>query len=144
MKIWGDREFQTRRDFVRWNGSDTGFTNQKRKILPRDNEEESWAPSPEASRRHVPSAGSVPSLWQLLIGRASEWVNEQMNEWVNEWMNEWVNEWTHEQTGEWVRQMSHWFRETDQSLGRGVRGCRTWEHLSISGNHQQSASQSTV
>lgn len=68
------------RDFVRRNDSNMGLTHQKRKILPRDGEEESWAPCLEASRRHgVPraqlNAQPLPT---------AHWPSERMSEWMNE------------------------------------------------------------
>lgn len=36
---------QTRRDFVRWNDSDSRFANQKRKMPPREGEEEEPRPA---------------------------------------------------------------------------------------------------
>lgn len=85
MWKWAEGDMRRRglsdvENFVRRNDSNMGFTNQKRKILPRDGEEESRAPCLEASRRHrVPraqlNAQPLPT---------AHWTSERVSEWMSE------------------------------------------------------------
>lgn len=117
MKIRGDREFQTRRDFVRWNDSDIRFLNQKRKMLHRKGEARCtiWGRGQEASRRE--EGGCLCSWLRLAFSKCS----------CVEWMKKWVYELGDEQL-----ELRGWLRLKSWHLWGGERVWhnkrQSWEH----------------